>query len=125
MDDANNITLLDSGLAAEISLNGERAPLCCNWTAGILRYDDQSQKVTAEISKNFESKPVYTMKNIRTMENLELHVQHINTKQLIKQYPVSGIRPLQLIGQNNCALIVYILIFVFVCYFSSVFFVYF
>jgi hypothetical protein len=55
------------------------------------------------------------MENIRTIENLELPVQHINTKQLIKQYSyvrqadlkgLSAIRPLLLIGQDNCALIV-------------------
>jgi hypothetical protein len=39
-----NITLLDSGLASEIGLNGERVPLCCNWTAGISRYNDQNIK---------------------------------------------------------------------------------
>jgi hypothetical protein len=49
------------------------------------------------------------------MEILELPVPHINTKQLIKQYPfvqqadltrLSGIRPLLLIGQDNYAVIV-------------------
>jgi hypothetical protein len=70
IDDGSNTTLLDSGLNR------------FEWRTNVVTGHSKTLKVTAEISKNFESQPVYTIENIRTMENLELPVQHINTKQL-------------------------------------------
>jgi hypothetical protein len=109
IDHSSNVTLLDSGLAAEIGLIGERTLICCKWAAGI------SKNVSAKISKNFESHPVYTITNIRTMDDLELSLQHINTTEIFKQFPfvhhtdpagVCSVRSFILIGRDNCALIV-------------------
>jgi hypothetical protein len=52
------------------------------------------------------------MKNIRTMENLDLPVQKFDVTNLGVKYPyidqagLSRVRPLLLIGQDNCHVIV-------------------
>jgi hypothetical protein len=70
IDDGNNVTLLDSTVAEKIGATGQQVPLCYNLSAGISRYDDRSEKVSINISKNCNEYPTFTMRNIRTMENL-------------------------------------------------------
>jgi hypothetical protein len=113
--DGSNVTLLDSTVAEKIGATGQRVPLCCNWSAGISWYDDRSEKLCINISKNFDEYPRFTMTNIRKMEILYLPVQKFDVTNLSVKYPyikqaeiigLSVVRPLLLIRSDSCHLIV-------------------
>jgi hypothetical protein len=42
IDDGSYVTLIDSTVPEKIGATGQRVQLCCNWSAGISRYDDRS-----------------------------------------------------------------------------------
>jgi hypothetical protein len=73
IDDGSSVTLLDSTVAGKIGATGQ-CHYCVTGQLATSQYNDRSEKVSINISKNFYEYPTFTMINIRTMENLDLPV---------------------------------------------------
>lgn len=114
LDEGSTTTLLDSSVAKQLGLTGPISPLCCKWTGDIFRYENNSQIVQAEIAgKN--ATVFHELKNVRTMDHLDLPQQKYDLASLIQMYPFVQQafspnrvieKPSLLIGQNNAHLIV-------------------
>lgn len=50
LDDGSSVSLIESKLADELKLEGEKNPLCLKFTSGIQQSDENSQVVNLQIS---------------------------------------------------------------------------
>ncbi|XP_058828066.1 uncharacterized protein LOC131687975 [Topomyia yanbarensis] len=113
LDDGSSLTLIDAALAAELNLNGIAEPLCLRWTSTQSRSENDSVRLSIEISGTGENHKKYRLQEVHTVSNLDLFHQSINMKELAKQHPyLRGIpvesyqdaQPRILIGMDNANL---------------------
>ncbi|CAG7786114.1 unnamed protein product, partial [Allacma fusca] len=77
--------------------------------------EEESRKVTLQVASTKDGSRSYTMKNVRTIEELSLPIHRINMEKLREDWPhlhdvafdsIQGERPMILIGQDNILLTV-------------------
>ena len=113
IDDGSELTLMEHSLAEELGIRGPRSSLCLKWTGGTNRVEDKSQKVDVEISAiGFDSRR-HQMKNVQTIQDLQLRPQTMVFSELKEQFsyldglPVESyinVCPRILIGLDNAFL---------------------
>ncbi|XP_058817334.1 uncharacterized protein LOC131680635 [Topomyia yanbarensis] len=111
-DDGSDLTLLDKELAEELGLNGVESPLCLQWTSNVTRKESCSKKVQLSIS-GINGKEEYALRDVRTIESLNLPRQSLDYQDLAKRFPYLQGLPVQsyteaapgiLIGVDNSRL---------------------
>lgn len=115
LDEGSNISMIERGLAATLKVTGYRHPLCLKWTGNVTREENDSHRVTIEISGTDEQAPRYIMSKVGTVESLELPRQSLSIGQLADKFghlrglPIQeyhNVTPQLLIGVDNLKLAV-------------------
>jgi hypothetical protein len=113
LDDGSGVTLLDKSLSDKLHLKGTNKPLRLKWTGGITRTEADSQVVSCYISGR-GSKELYNLKEVRTVEDLDLGEQTLKSDELKSKYehlrdiPLAdyeNMKPKMLIGVRNAQLL--------------------
>ncbi|XP_062702228.1 uncharacterized protein LOC134285471 [Aedes albopictus] len=113
LDDGSSYTLMDDALAKELKLSGEPEPLCLRWTSNQGRMENDSIRLSVEISGTQEGHKKYRLQEVHTVANLSLFHQSVNVKELAEQYPYlrgvpvesyQDVQPRILIGIDNANL---------------------
>ncbi|XP_055585450.1 uncharacterized protein LOC129738291 [Uranotaenia lowii] len=114
IDEGSSITMLEKSLAEKLQLNGHSHPLCLQWTSNVTRIENDSKRVTFEISGINKSKR-YKVSNVGTTNSLNLPTQSLPFEELKSRFshlrgiPVDGYEnasPQLLIGVDNLRLVV-------------------
>lgn len=114
-DEGSTATMIDDSLACELGLVGPKSPITYRWTNEIVRTDFESMLIDTEVSGPDEKSKFYELLNVRTVKNLALPHQKLNTEHIMKTHPyvdqqkiesVKDAQPMILIGSNNSGLIV-------------------
>jgi hypothetical protein len=114
LDEGSSVSLLDNDVAKKLNLKGPVSPLCLKWTKGVRKTENQSLKTSLKIAGASNNR-IYNMKNVRTVENIELPEQSVFYRNLIEKYShLKGLqiqdlhkaKPQILIGQEHAALLV-------------------
>ncbi|XP_058122612.1 uncharacterized protein LOC131293502 [Anopheles ziemanni] len=112
LDTGASSTLIDAATANQLNLKGAVDPITLTWTQNLSVQDDTSQRVQCKI-KGQASQKEYSLQGARTVKNLKLPTQTIDSAYLLEKYPhLQGIklmtfhnaRPTVLIGLNNAHL---------------------
>ncbi|XP_055615196.1 uncharacterized protein LOC129761499 [Toxorhynchites rutilus septentrionalis] len=110
LDDGSALTLLDNDLADELMLEGEKKPLCLQWTGGAQRREDNSRSVSLTVAAAHRPSKQYTLNGVRTVDELLLPPQTLNVEELRKRcshlndLPIASyedVRPRILIGMKD------------------------
>lgn len=113
LDDGSSYTLMDAALATELKLDGKPEPLCLRWTSNQGRMENDSLRLSIEISGTREGHKKYRLQEVHTVANLSLFHQSVNVKELTEQYPhlrgipvesYQDVQPRILIGIDNANL---------------------
>ncbi|XP_044759170.1 uncharacterized protein LOC123316923 [Coccinella septempunctata] len=112
-DEASTVTLIDKSIVDHLEIEGNVESLCIQWTNNMTSCYEDSHRLDLDISGIHENAKRFTMKNVRSVENLSLPVQVIKETDW-KKYPhLQGIpfneiqgRPMILLGQDNIRLTV-------------------
>lgn len=85
-DDGTTVTMMEKRLADELGLSGTSEQICLIWTKNIHR-QEKAERVSLEISgiNGFDKR--YTLKGVRTVDDLHLPVQSMNKSELAAKYP--------------------------------------
>ncbi|XP_062714172.1 uncharacterized protein LOC134290955 [Aedes albopictus] len=78
-------TLLESSIAKQLGLSGPAAPLCMQWTNGVRRTEEDSERVQLEISGNGRKR--YNLSDVHTVSSLDLPRQTMDFEQLQTKFP--------------------------------------
>ncbi|KAG5868120.1 hypothetical protein JTB14_017263 [Gonioctena quinquepunctata] len=112
-DEASSVTLVDKSIANRLGLDGIPQPLCIQWTNNLSSRHEDSSCLKFKISGIFSGAKMFSMKNVRTVENLALPVQEIRRSDWERYSHLEGIpfhgiseRPMILLGQDNIHLTV-------------------
>lgn len=110
-DEGSTVTLIDKSIIERLSLNGKIQPLCLQWTNNIVSKHENSILLNMEISGISGVAKRFTMKNVRSVEDLSLPYQKVYASHWKKYHHLKGIpitdifeRPMILIGQDNIRL---------------------
>lgn len=113
LDEAATTTMIDSKVAQEIGLDGPVEPLCYQWLNNVTKNEENSKRVTLELSGIEENSKMYKINEARTVSGLSLPRQTVDVKNMSKKYPYIkktpifsfyDAQPTILIGQDQCAL---------------------
>lgn len=85
-DDGSNLTTLALSVAKKLKLCGSRESLFVKWSFGDTQVEFDSQRVSVQISGDFEGADMFNLTDVRTVKNLCLPTQSI-TKDWLHQYP--------------------------------------
>ncbi|XP_053968527.1 uncharacterized protein LOC128869954 [Anastrepha ludens] len=107
--EGSSVTLMEKRIFDELGLKGEQDPLCLRWTGNTTRVEENSVRAAIEISSvtNWQK---YTLKNIHTVDDLNLPAQSINASAMERLYPYlaglpiasyNNVKPSLLIGADN------------------------
>ncbi|XP_055587346.1 uncharacterized protein LOC129739839 [Uranotaenia lowii] len=114
VDEGSALSMMDTELADKLGLRGRKQPLCLTWTAQVSRTEQNSRRVSFEISGLGKPKR-FRMTNVCTVDSLGLPVQSLPISDLQERYqylrgiPVSGYQnavPQILIGVDHLRLVV-------------------
>ncbi|XP_017472746.1 PREDICTED: uncharacterized protein LOC108363754 [Rhagoletis zephyria] len=109
LDEGSSVTLIEKNIFDQLGIKGEHGPLCLRWTGNTTRVEENSERASIEIS-SMTSNQKYTLKNARTVHNLDLPVQSIDIADMQTKYPhlnglpiksYDNIKPSLLIGADN------------------------
>ncbi|CAL8111098.1 unnamed protein product [Orchesella dallaii] len=109
LDEGSSVTMLDADVASSLGLQGEEAPLSLSWLNSCSRSMD-SKLVDLKIQGLEKNAEEFRLKNVRTVKNLNLPVQPLNSYKLWKRWKhLEGVpypdildkKPVILIGQDN------------------------
>ncbi|XP_041773788.1 uncharacterized protein LOC121594522 [Anopheles merus] len=112
LDAGSSLTLMEEDLANKLGLQGRQYPLTMTWTQNLTVEQDTSRRVQLTIV-NDQGKE-FLLKEVRTVKNLQLPQQTIDTNRLLALYPhLKGIKiesftnayPTILIGLSHSHLI--------------------
>ncbi|XP_055923993.1 uncharacterized protein LOC129954238 [Eupeodes corollae] len=115
LDDGSSVSLIESKIAEELGLDGEKNPLCLNWTSGIQRSEEDSKVVNLQIS-GYKSTKIFPLLQVRTIDSLELPFQTMDFDDIQKRFKYlqgiparsyHDIQPRILIGLDHCNLVNY------------------
>ncbi|XP_062557546.1 uncharacterized protein LOC134222411 [Armigeres subalbatus] len=113
LDDGSSYTLMDASLAAELQLKGIPEPLCLRWTSSQSRSENDSRRLSVDISGTTNNCKRYRLQEVHTVSNLDLFHQSVIGNELSDQYhhlrgiPVESYHDAQpriLIGIDNANL---------------------
>lgn len=85
LDDGSSLTLIEESLATKLDLNGTREVLQMQWTKGITREENSLR--TSLLIGNPSEKQCHRLKNVYTMDGLELPSQTVDVQLLTRRYP--------------------------------------
>ncbi|KAG5869482.1 hypothetical protein JTB14_028578 [Gonioctena quinquepunctata] len=112
-DEASSVTLVDKSIANRLGLDGTPQPLCIQWTNNLSSRHENSSCLKFKISGIFGGAKMFSMKNVRTVQNLALPVQEIRRSDWERYSHLEGIpfheiseRPMILLGKDNIHLTV-------------------
>ncbi|XP_055604271.1 uncharacterized protein LOC129752524 [Uranotaenia lowii] len=94
LDEGSSTTLLEESIASKLGVDGVHAPLCLLWTGNVTRKENRSQKVSLEIS-GCGGGARMSLKNVRTVVNLELPTQSLDYEKLAENFPYLSKLPVQ------------------------------
>ena len=98
LDGGSSVTLLEKELYEKLELEGERKKLVLQWTKGITRAED-SYETTILLSGGGKNRKLHKLRNVNTVENLELPKQTVNVRELKERH--SHLRDLPLDNMVN------------------------
>ena len=110
LDDGSSVTMLDAAMAKTLGLQGERKPLCIQWTGSRTHHDYASEVVSLEISAMDHGSRIVRLQNVRTAKSLNLPKQSIDMLTLKECFPylsevpffsLRNAQPMILIGQEH------------------------
>lgn len=110
LDDGSSLTLIEKSVADELDLQGEHEPLCLKWTANTHRMENDSKKISMQISGTRNPDKKFKIVNAHTVESLNLPTQTLAVEDLqyscphLRGIPVesySEVSPRILIGIDN------------------------
>ncbi|XP_062709477.1 uncharacterized protein LOC134288485 [Aedes albopictus] len=113
LDDGSSVTLVERSIADALGVSGELETLHIEWTGGINKTIDGSERVTLEISESGGSKR-YKLSEVYTVKNLGLPQQTTDYEELSSRFAHLGKLPVKsfkravpgiLIGQSNSHLL--------------------
>ena len=84
LDAGSSLTLINEDTANQLKLVGREDPLTLKWTQDISREESNSRRVNLHIKGT--SDKTFTLKNVRTVKDLQLPIQILNVDELVKQY---------------------------------------
>jgi hypothetical protein len=114
LDDGSSATLLDQSVANFLNLKGDTDPLCIRWTKGIHETDKGSMRTSLKIAGK-GSGQIYKLKNVRTINNLNLQNCTQNAQFLKENYShladlpihdLKSVKPQILIGLEHNTLLI-------------------
>lgn len=113
LDSGSNITIVERKLMSAMGISGPTQPLKIKWSGDVSREEKRSQRVQFYVS-NRNGNYSQLMKNVRTVEKLQLPVQSISNDELhkfkhLQTLPIveySEAQPQILIGVDNHSLLV-------------------
>ncbi|XP_045462444.1 uncharacterized protein LOC123672388 [Harmonia axyridis] len=112
-EEVSSVTLVDKSIANRLGLNGTPQPLCIQWTNNLASRHEDSSCLNIEILGVFDGAKIFSMKNVRTVQNSALPIQEIRKSDWERYSYLSGIpfheigeRPMILLGQDNVRLTV-------------------
>lgn len=77
---------MEERLADQLGLEGSSANLCLKWTAGTVRVEEDSKMIAVEISGTSPSAKRYHVPDVRTVKELDLPVQSMNSDDMKRKY---------------------------------------
>lgn len=86
LDDGSSVTLINKKLAMELGLEGPHELLHLKWTGKTSR-TEKSQRVEVKISGQNSNNDVFILRNVRTVDDLNLPRQSCNVNDIKQQYP--------------------------------------
>lgn len=107
IDEGSSISLVNEDIVRKLNIYGDPEPLCLRWTNNMERSENNSQRISIQISGPNNKK--YSIE-IRTVKNLSLPSQSLNYQSLANKYkylkglPIDSYKdaiPTVLIGLNN------------------------
>lgn len=110
LDEGSSGTYLNENLAKKLKLSGLKNPLHLKWTNDQIRVEPNSMKTSCKITGIYNGALTHVLKNIQTVESLNLPKQDLNYDVCSKEYSYLGHLPVQsyanakpeiLIGLNN------------------------
>ncbi|XP_059223095.1 uncharacterized protein LOC131996913 [Stomoxys calcitrans] len=112
IDEGAACTLMESEIAAELDIDGPSEELCLRWTGDISKCYPHSKTLTLRISSQDPGYQKYDLKNVRTIESLDLPEQSLEPKMIesckylrnLPLKPYSQVRPRMIIGLDNAKL---------------------
>ncbi|KAG5887850.1 hypothetical protein JTB14_005616 [Gonioctena quinquepunctata] len=102
--EAATTTMIDSRIAQEIGLDGPLEPLCYQWLNNVSKSEENSRKVSLEISGIEENSKKYRIKDVRTVNGLSLPKQTLDVKKMSESYPYIKETPANLSEFLECTI---------------------
>ncbi|XP_053691580.1 uncharacterized protein LOC128740093 [Sabethes cyaneus] len=84
-DTGSSVSLIKEQVANDVKATGSCVPLTLAWTNGEVQEERNSQVI--QIKVQADNGQIFTIKNMRTVDELNLPVQSIDMKQLKSRYP--------------------------------------
>lgn len=109
LDSGSFVSLIDKKVADQLKANGPIESLCLGWTNDVRRKEKESRRIALNICGTSKSKS-YEIKNIRTVNDLNLFRQSLSVPELSERFPhiknlpltsYKDVQPRVLIGLNN------------------------
>lgn len=114
-DEGSVLTMIESDIATKLGIVGSKQPLCMKWTKNIVTHEPNSEVVTVNISEDSDDAKMFTLNNVRTVQNLSLPHQKFDANTMLSEYQhlaavgdiekYSDLTPTILIGQKNYHLV--------------------
>ena len=110
LDEASGPTLIEKSILTKLGIHGEKSELCVRWTDGTLRVEKDSEEVNLNVSPSGNSNRKFLLKNVRSVDLLDLPKQTLIFSELKEKYkhlqgiPVKSyenVTPRIIIGLNN------------------------
>ncbi|XP_058837502.1 uncharacterized protein LOC131693593 [Topomyia yanbarensis] len=114
-DEGSSVSMVDASLAATMGISGPVQPVTYRWTNGITHKDEDSMRLSLQISGPNPQSKWYQLNNVRTIKDINLPCVNFDLEKIKQLYPlldddkleaVQGAVPRILIGSNNAGLIV-------------------
>lgn len=87
LDEGSSLTMMEDSVASELELDGTPEKLCLKWTADTTREEENSRRVSVQISGQSAVGRKYQLHDVRTVSQLNLPVQTMETAELMAKYP--------------------------------------
>lgn len=110
LDDGSGPTMIEKNIISKLNLKGKKTELCVRWTDGSVRTEPNSELLDFNISARGKNNKQIYLRNVHTVENLDLPSQTMNVDELtdrfshLKGLPVqsyANVIPNMIIGLNN------------------------
>lgn len=109
LDEGAACTLIETNLASELGLEGPSCDLCLRWTGDVTQTAADSKIVSLQISARNNETKKYQLSNVRTIDNLDLPEQSLDSSvitcreflQGLPIMPYNSVKARILIGLDN------------------------